>query len=304
MTFSIRTMLCSLALVALSGPCSAFAGTPVSGDPLHDGIDLYKQQHFDDAAKLFETAISANPNSAPAHYYLANCYLSLGKYEEADRAYQTCLKFNPPADIGAYAKKMHLQLQKRLAAAAEEPGPPPTANPMQFDQKQFDDEVYKLKLRNHAQLIENANSKITTIANQIDRLKRNLSSDQQDDPLYFMGRRGRQYPNPSAQANQMMVNAKIADLERQIMVIKNGVRRDIEKMDSQTDNTFAELQTQARANKGSIKPVLTSRSIYVRDYVHFTGEDAPPEFIVAPMKLTAGKYAGGAPSTQRTGTTP
>jgi tetratricopeptide (TPR) repeat protein len=297
MTPSIRAMLLSFAVVASIGAGAALAGSPVSGDPLHDGIDMYKQQHYDDAVKLFESAISVNPSHPAPHYYLGNCYLAMGKYDLADQSYQLCLKFQPPPDIAAYATKMHKQLQARLSAGGgtaggAEPGPPPTAMIGNFNQRQFDDEVAKLKKRNHQQLIETANGKIQTLINQIDNLKRNLSTDLESDPLYFMGRRGRQYPNPSGQASQAAAQMKIAALENQILVIKNNVRRDVERMDAQTDNTYAELQTQARATKGSIKPILTSRSIYVRDYVHFTGDDAPPEFIVAPMKLTAGKYTG------------
>jgi hypothetical protein len=299
---SLRAMLLSFAVVASIGASAALAGTPVSGDPLHDGIDMYKQQHYDDAIKLFETAISANPSHPAPHYYLANCYLALGKYDLADQSYQLCLKFQPPADIASYAAKMHKQLQARLAAGASgtaggasaaEPGPPPTAMTGAFNQHQFDEEVTKLKRRNHQQLIDAANSKISAILNQIELLKRNLRTDQESDPLYLSGRRGRQFPNPAGQAAQMAAQMKIDDLERQIMVIKNGVRKDVERMDSATDNTFAELASQARSTSGNIKPVLTSRSVYVRDYVHFTGEDAPPEFIVAPLKLTAGKYTGG-----------
>lgn len=276
----------SFAVGALLGPGAALG----AGDPLREGIDLYKQQRFDDAIKTLQTFISTNPSSAPAHYYIANCYLALGKLDEADQSYQICLKFNPPADIASYAQKMHRQLQKRTAGGAE-PGPPPTANPMEFNQQQFDGEVQKLKIRNHAKIIDAANAKISTILAQIDRLKKGMAADQEDDPLYYL-RRGRSIANMSAQANQMAVQRKIADLEQQIFNIKNGARIDIEKMDAQMDNTFAELESQARSGSGNIKPVLTTRSVYVRDYVHFTGDEPPPEYVVTPMKLTAGKYSG------------
>lgn len=279
-----RALLLSFAVGALLGLGTAVA----AGDPLREGIDLYKQQRFDDAIKVLQTFISTNPSSAPAHYYIANCYLAVGKLDEADQSYQICLKFNPPADIASYAKKMHGQLQKRTAGGAE-PGPPPTANPMEFNQQQFDDEVQKLKIRNHAKIIDTANAKISALLAQIDTLKKGLAADQVDDPLYFF-RRGNRISNPGAQANQMAVQRKISDLEQQIFNIKNGARRDIEKMDAQMDSTFSELESQARSGSGNIKPVLTTRSVYVRDYVHFTGDEPPPEFVVTPLKLTAGKY--------------
>ena len=289
---SLRALCLSL-FAATSLGCAAWAA-PVTGDPLHDGIDLYKQQHYDEAIKVLEGAISIDPQSAPAHYYLANCYLALGKYDLADQSYSLCLKFNPPKDIAAFATKMHARLaaQPAAAAAQQEPGPPPTAQPFAYDQRQYDRDVAELKARNHAKYRDAANAQIKSIQAQIDHIKGQLGADLASDPLAIY-KRGHRYDNPSAQANQQMAMMRIHELENQILQIKNQTRREAERSDSQVEATFSDLATQARATKGDIKPVLTSRSVYVRDYVHFTGDAAPPEFIVKPMKLTAGKYSGG-----------
>jgi hypothetical protein len=254
---------------------------------MRDGIDLYKAQHYDDAIKLFDTAIAENPQSAPAYYYLANCYLALGKYDLADQGYAQCLKLKPPKDIESFATKMRGKLAAQVSST-----PPASAAPAQTAaQTEFDKDLAGAKDHNHAKINEAMRAQIASIQSQIDKLKSQLDPEYVKDPTSFW-KPGPRWNTPWLQSPQSLALAKIQQLEAQIFQIKANGRKDMERADAQIDATYSDLASQARGATGNIKPVLTKRSVYVRDYVHFTGDEPPPEFIVKPVKLTAGKYVG------------
>jgi tetratricopeptide (TPR) repeat protein len=283
----IRATLLSAALaMALGG--SVFAAPPVLGDLLNDGVELYKRHKYDDGVKLFEECISENPTDAAAHYYLANCYLAQGKYDEARRSYEICLKCKPNAKIASYAMNMQMQLVNM--PKAPEPGPPPTAVGA-FDQRRFDEEIAELKQRNRQRVQDAANARIASLQAQIDRITRDMNQDLEYEPAYYWGRRGRR-SNPNSVYIRQDAARRINDLQRQINDTRMRARNEAVRSDSLIEHTFSELATQAKSTKGGIKPVLTSRSIYVRDYVHFSGSD-PTDFEITPLRATAGKYTGG-----------
>jgi tetratricopeptide (TPR) repeat protein len=292
----IRATLLSAALaMALGG--SVFAASPILGDLLNDGVELYKRHKYDDAVKLFEECISENPTDAAAHYYLANCYLAQGKYDEARRSYEICLKCKPNAKIASYAMNMQMQLVnmpqggKGKQLKAPEPGPPPTALGA-FDQRRFNEEIAELKQRNRQRVQDAANARISSLQGQIDRITRDMNRDLEYEPAYYYGRRGRRHSNPNFVYIRQDAARRISELQRQISEARMRARSESERSDSLIEHTFSELATQARSTKGGIKPVLSSRSIYVRDYVHFSGSD-PTDFEITPMRATAGKYTGG-----------
>jgi tetratricopeptide (TPR) repeat protein len=288
MTSSLRALILS-AVAALCVSGAAFCA-PVTGEPLRDGIDLYKAQHYEDAVKVLETAISENPQSAPARYYLANCYLALAKYDLADQNYALCLKLKPPKDIESFATKMRAKLiaQGLVSASAPAPAPPPPT----AAQTEFDKDLADAKERNHQKYSDSVKAQIAEIQGEIDKLKTKLDPQYQNDPASFWKPGPRWNNNPMAQNPQAMVLAKINQLEAQIWNIKNNSKRDMDKADASIEATYADLASQARGGASNIKPVLTNRSLHVRDYVHFTGDEPPPEFVVKPIKLTAGKYVG------------
>lgn len=285
MNSSLRALLLSAVVVAVGFDCAAFAA-PVSGDPLRDGIDLYKAQHYDEAIKVFDAAIGENPQSAPAYYYLANCYLALRKYDLADQGYAQCLKLKPPKDIEAFATKMRTKLSAQGSATAAVPVAVPTPA-----QTEFDKDLAGAKDHNHAKITESMRAQIASIQSQIDKLKSQLDPEYVRDPASFW-KSGPRWNSPWIQSPQSLALAKIQQLEAQIFQIKANGRKDMERADAQIEATYSDLASQARGTAGNIKPVLTKRSVYVRDYVHFTGEEPPPEFVVKPVKLTAGKYVG------------
>lgn len=73
----------------------------LSNRALTNGIDLYMNKHFEDAAKEFQRAIGLSPQGAyasEASNYLANSYLKLEKTEKAIDAYQQSIKIDPFRD--------------------------------------------------------------------------------------------------------------------------------------------------------------------------------------------------------------
>jgi len=65
------------------------------------GIDAYRDKDYDKAAKAFRRATALSPTGSYAtesFKYLSMSYQQLGKTEEAIKAYQTGIKFNPQND--------------------------------------------------------------------------------------------------------------------------------------------------------------------------------------------------------------
>jgi tetratricopeptide (TPR) repeat protein len=285
-----------LALTLCSQP-TAFAASPGSGaspgsaaspgsEPYAEAIKLYKVQKYDDAIKVLNDRLADNPDDAVAKYYLANCWLGTGRLDVAQKKYESCLKSNPPPYMKSYAKQMLAEITRRKNA------PPPVNNNYAInDEAKFDQAIEDMKRRVRERHQDEAKSRIESLQTQVDRLRREQTDTLTFDiPDFYYGRRGRTIRNPQATQFRASTNQRILQLQNEIAVIRKKLRDTIERADSQIDNTFAELASQARATTGNIKPLLTSRSIYVRDYIHFSGEEPPPDFMIAPLKATPGKY--------------
>lgn len=280
--------------LSLGFACPVAVAAEVAGDLMKDGVDLYKQHKYSDAIKVFEDRLSQDPNDAAAHYYVGNCWAGLGRLDMADQSYEQCLKLKPSAYIGFYAGRMHTEIQKRLASSGNQANAA-SAQPTQRhsdDQRKFEASVSELKQRLRQRQRDEANSKIDCLQAQIDRARNEYKQSVAYEPPTFFSRRGRTIQNPYVFNAKNFTTGKIVELEKEISKIRRDLRKALERSDSQIDNTFAELSSQARGTKGSIKPLLTSRSIYVRDYVHFTGDEPPPDYMIIPLKAVPGKYAG------------
>ena len=60
-----------------------------------DGVNHFKEGHWEVAAKHFKEAIKADPNFAEAHYNLALCMENLDKHEEATEHFKMAAKLAP-----------------------------------------------------------------------------------------------------------------------------------------------------------------------------------------------------------------
>jgi len=73
----------------------------LSNRALTNGIDLYMNKRYDEAAKEFQRAVGLSPQgqyAADASNYLANAYLKMGKTEKAIDTYEQSIRLNPYRD--------------------------------------------------------------------------------------------------------------------------------------------------------------------------------------------------------------
>lgn len=275
--------------MALACASTAHA-SEVTGDLLQDGIELYKAKRFEDAAKLFGERIQSNKDDAAAYYYLGNCCAALGKLDAANQNYEECLKHKPAADIAKFATQMRAELAKRVDTTSGAADPTATVTTKSAVELQLQDKAQAVKKRTRERLMEETNSKIASLQAQIDHIRSEADEHSLFDQMYF--RNGARFVTAEQVYIRNNTQSRINELQAKIDFLRRDLRNRISAEEAQIDRTYSELQGQARGTTGSVKPVITSRSMYVRDYVHFTGDEAPPSFDVTPMKAgPAGKYA-------------
>lgn len=252
-------------------------------------IEFYKNKQYDQAAKAFYDAIAKKPRDAVAHYYLGNSLIGLGRLDDAEQAYEDCLANNPPNDIRDFAKKARKAIAARRQAMVVPAFDAAPAGTMRAgEQKKLEDSVEALKQRVRDRMESQTQGQIVTLQQQINGIKSRLAQDVADNT--FFTRRGRARVSPFVAMMRSDANSRISQLQAQINMIRRQMRNSYERSTAEIDRVYSELSSQARATKGNIKPILTSRSLYVRDYVHFSGEDTIPEPTVVPLKATPGKY--------------
>ncbi len=67
-------------------------GNDAMASSFDDGMKSYRKNDFIKARRLLEKASKESPNNWRAHYYLANTYFGLGKFESATREYDICIR--------------------------------------------------------------------------------------------------------------------------------------------------------------------------------------------------------------------
>lgn len=75
----------------------------MSRDAMENGITSYQQQKYQLARKYFLSATTANPNSAAAHYQLANTLVHLGEHRLAQQHYRLTSLLDPNGTYGRFA---------------------------------------------------------------------------------------------------------------------------------------------------------------------------------------------------------
>jgi len=126
MTFT-RSALSALIVFAVVSSPGAFAqGSAKDGahakeaapgsHSIDEGIKLYQAGDYNKARFSFEKAVSENPKSWQAHYYLANIYLALGKYASAKYEYSTCERVTTNAAVKQRCQAGLEQVSKRSAS--------------------------------------------------------------------------------------------------------------------------------------------------------------------------------------------
>ncbi len=261
-------------------------------------VQSYQQKQYVQAIVGFKNCIAVDSEDSTSFYYLGCCLMGLGNLEASDRAFSRCLELQPSNTEAYYATESCREIAQRLNPNSRQT---PLASRMvngserrrSTAEEKFQQSVVALKQRQRQKLEGEAQNRIDSLQSQIRTIRAEMDRTLGDQPEYFYGRRGRRRSNPYYSYEKNQSQYRISMLERQVSEARRELRNIIERSDSQIDNTFAELASQANATTGNIKPMLTSRSIYVRDYVHFTGDDTPLDLDVTPMRVgRAGKYVG------------
>lgn len=60
-----------------------------SRDAQYEGLRLYRQGAYADAAGAFRNSVRQDPRNYQSYYYLGSCYENLGQYQQAIAAYKT-----------------------------------------------------------------------------------------------------------------------------------------------------------------------------------------------------------------------
>jgi tetratricopeptide (TPR) repeat protein len=99
------------ASLAAAGGGAAAGGLGV--DALYNqGVIAWNQGKAEDAKKAFEEALKADPKHANSHYWLAMCWVNLGKMPEAVAEFEAYLQIAPEGQYAAQVKQMVAALKK------------------------------------------------------------------------------------------------------------------------------------------------------------------------------------------------
>ena len=103
-------------LIALLFLVPACAGL-LAGKQFDQGMTLYNQGNYAQAAEYFRKATEENPEYAPAYLYLGRAYLNMGRYADALPPLRTAYRLDPAAFRG---QATDLFLDALLGVAAGE----------------------------------------------------------------------------------------------------------------------------------------------------------------------------------------
>jgi len=82
-----------------------------------EGMGLYRQKMYADAAGSFRTAIRQEPRHFRSHFYLGVCYEQMGQYQQAFQEYWTALEVSGYTLEGKANTDFRTQVVDTLAAA-------------------------------------------------------------------------------------------------------------------------------------------------------------------------------------------
>lgn len=107
---SLLPFLLFTGIVAASfGVFSTSQMEPVSASalytPLQEGMRQFHARRYSMALGPLERAVSKTPNDATSRYYLANCYVHLGRHEDAQREYDMAYRLDPFGPVSGYCRR-------------------------------------------------------------------------------------------------------------------------------------------------------------------------------------------------------
>ncbi|HVT87551.1 MAG TPA: tetratricopeptide repeat protein [Tepidisphaeraceae bacterium] len=103
-----------ISLALLSGCADVIT---YSHDAQREGMRLYNEGDFADAAGAFRNSVRQNPQNYESNYWLGESYTKLQQYEQAIAAYKTARKTINLTLAGKYDEEMHQKILDGLANA-------------------------------------------------------------------------------------------------------------------------------------------------------------------------------------------
>jgi Tfp pilus assembly protein PilF len=113
-------MLC---LAALTG-CSEVVNLTYASKSRQQGMSLYTDRSYAEAAGAFANAVRQDPRDFESHFYLGVCHDELGQHQQAFQQYRTSLEVMARYIAGQYDPKFREMVLDTLAAsvARNDPG--------------------------------------------------------------------------------------------------------------------------------------------------------------------------------------
>jgi tetratricopeptide (TPR) repeat protein len=110
--FLAQTALLSSVVVAGYGCAEAIT---YAKDAHKEGMSLYQQGDYVDAAAAFANAVRQNPRDYPSYFYLGASYQAQGSFQQSISAYRSCLDTMPLSLAGKQDTAMKFRAMDALA---------------------------------------------------------------------------------------------------------------------------------------------------------------------------------------------
>lgn len=106
-TFTRQALVTLLtgALLTLSMPVSPAYAESEAPTLYEQGVEQYRNGHYEKALKLFKQVVANAPDSTEGRYYYAITLAQLGRFNEARTAYQEVIRLEPESEAAALARQ-------------------------------------------------------------------------------------------------------------------------------------------------------------------------------------------------------
>lgn len=147
-----------------------------AADYYKQACEHYRKGEFGQAARLFSHIAKHVPEHTAAHYQLANCYLNLGRVQEAKAEYQATKKLTDDLDLLRKCDYAIMQINKgavRSTAAA-------TPSASKAPSKKVSQSRYEEELQKHTELVASLQAKKDQILKEAREKTEKIRKDARD----------------------------------------------------------------------------------------------------------------------------
>jgi tetratricopeptide (TPR) repeat protein len=112
---SIGQLVLSLVVLVAATGCADMM--TYSQDAQREGLKLYRQGDYANAAGAFRNSVRQNPKNYQSYFYLATCYDQMGQYQQAIAEFKTAQKTQAVSIEGQYDDEMREKITLGLAGS-------------------------------------------------------------------------------------------------------------------------------------------------------------------------------------------